>query len=144
MVQSPLRQIKKLLAVAFSAMLAISLAGRATPAVAGTELLMVEQAGCAWCAAWNEEIGGIYHLTAEGKRAPLRRQDLFEAWPADITIKGSVHFTPTFILLDHGTETGRIEGYPGDAFFWPMLARLLDKDRREKPLPADWPKQAND
>ena len=82
MVRSPLRQSKKVLAVAFSAMLAISLAGPATPAVAGTELLMVEQTGCAWCAAWNEEIGGIYHLTAEGKRAPLRRQDLFEVWPA--------------------------------------------------------------
>ncbi len=106
---------------------------------AASELLMVEQAGCEWCAIWNEEIGGIYHLTDEGKRAPLRRQDLFDAWPTDILIKGQVHFTPTFILLEDGTETGRIEGYPGEDFFWPMLVRLLDKNKRAKPL-----KEGND
>lgn len=101
---------------------------------AASELLMVEQAGCEWCAIWNEQIGGIYHLTEEGKRAPLRRQDLFDAWPTDILINGRVHFTPTFILLEDGTETGRIEGYPGEDFFWPMLVRLLDKNKRAKPL----------
>ncbi|WP_051285014.1 hypothetical protein [Nisaea denitrificans] len=121
------------------AVLAMSLASHTAPAAAGNELLMVEQTGCEWCEAWNEEIGGIYHLTDEGKRAPLRRQDLFDTWPADITIKGSVHFTPTFILLDNGTETGRIEGYPGDDFFWPMLVRLLDKNKRTNPL-----KEGND
>ena len=73
------------------------------------------------------------HLSSDGrgKTRAVAPADLFDAWPADITIKGSVHFTPTFILLDHGTEIGRIEGYPGDAFFWPMLVRLLDKDRRK-------------
>ncbi|UUX51548.1 transcriptional regulator [Nisaea acidiphila] len=97
---------------------------------AGTELLMVEQAGCEWCAAWNAEIGEIYHLTPEGKRAPLRRQDLFDKWPADITIKGQVHFTPTFILLVDGKEAGRIEGYPGEHFFWPLLAQMLNRTPR--------------
>lgn len=91
---------------------------------------MVEQAACEWCEAWNTQIGGIYHLTEEGKRAPLRRQDLFDDWPADIEIKGQVHFTPTFILLVDGSEVGRIEGYPGEDFFWPLLAQLLNRTPR--------------
>jgi len=97
------------------------------PVRAGTELLMVEQRHCEWCEAWNTEIGGIYHRTEEGRRAPLRRQDLFDPMPTDIVLKGQVHFTPTFILLVDGREVGRIEGYPGEHFFWPLLAQLLNR-----------------
>ncbi|WP_420402333.1 transcriptional regulator [Nisaea sp.] len=97
---------------------------------AETQLLMVEQEGCEWCDAWNREIGEVYHKTDEGKRAPLRRQDLFAAWPDDVTIRGQIHFTPTFILLVDGREAGRIEGYPGENFFWPLLAQLLNRTPR--------------
>lgn len=134
MFHAPLRQSKKLLAAAILLAVAFSAMAQTRVANAATELLMVEQANCKWCAAWNAEIGGIYHLTDEGKRAPLRRHDLFAPWPADLKIKGRVHFTPTFILLDNGTETGRIEGYPGEDFFWPLLVRLLDRKTRETPL----------
>jgi hypothetical protein len=34
-------------------------------------------------------------------------------------------FTPTFVLVEDGTEAGRIEGYPGEDFFWPLLAKLI-------------------
>lgn len=97
---------------------------------AGLELLMVEQAHCEWCEAWNQEIGAVYSRTEEGRRAPLRRQDLFADWPAGIEITGQVHFTPTFILLRDGREIGRIEGYPGEHFFWPLLAQLLNRTPR--------------
>lgn len=100
-------------------------------AAADTELLMVEQTACEWCEAWNTEIGGVYARTEEGRRAPLRRQDLFGTWPDDIALKGQVHFTPTFILLRDGREVGRIEGYPGEHFFWPMLAQLLNRTSRD-------------
>lgn len=136
MFYTPLRQSKKLLAAVTMLTIAWITVGEAGPVKGASELLMVEQTGCEWCAAWNEEIGGIYHLTDEGKRAPLRRQDLFDTWPADIMIRGQVHFTPTFILLEDGTETGRIEGYPGEDFFWPMLVQLLDKNTRTKPPKA--------
>ena len=33
---------------------------------------------------------------------------------------------PTFVMLNDGRETGRIEGYPGDEFFWPLLNELID------------------
>lgn len=139
MFHAQLRQSKKLLVAATILAAALAAAAGAGHARAASELLMVEQANCEWCAAWNTEIGVVYHLTEEGKRAPLRRQDLFDPWPADLKIKGQVHFTPTFILLDDGAETGRIEGYPGEDFFWPLLARLLDKKTRKIP-----PTEGND
>tara|TARA_R110002012_G_scaffold124941_5_gene276184 strand:- start:1957 stop:2376 length:420 start_codon:yes stop_codon:yes gene_type:complete len=139
MFHAQLRQSKNLLAAAIILVAAVSSTVAAGHARAASELLMVEQSSCAWCTAWNTEIGGIYHLTDEGKRAPLRRQDLFDPWPEGLKINGQVHFTPTFILLENGTETGRIEGYPGEDFFWPLLARLLDKKTRKTP-----PTEGND
>ena len=29
-----------------------------------------------------------------------------------------IRYTPTFVLAEDGKEVGRIEGYPGDEFFW--------------------------
>jgi hypothetical protein len=115
------------------ALLAMTLCLAGVAARAETELMMVEQTHCEWCEAWNAEVGGVYHLTDEGKRAPLRRQDLFDPMPENVSIEGRVHFTPTFILLVDGREVGRIEGYPGEHFFWPMLAQLLNRAPRKAP-----------
>lgn len=89
------------------------------------ELVMVEEAGCPWCARWNAEIGPAYPKTEEGRRAPLRRVDL-HALPEDVAFSSPPRFTPTFVLVEEGREIGRIEGYPGDEFFWVFLARLLN------------------
>lgn len=94
---------------------------------AAAELIMVEETYCEWCERWNEEIGVVYDKTPEGKRAPLRRVDQSDGMPADITFKSRASFTPTFILVEDGVEIGRIEGYPGEHFFWPMLGKLLKK-----------------
>lgn len=99
----------------------------ATSQTAAAELVMVEETHCAWCKRWNEEIGVIYNKTPEGKRAPLRRVDMSDGLPGDIAFRSRASFTPTFILVDDGAEIGRIEGYPGDHFFWPMLDQLLEK-----------------
>ena len=82
------------------------------------ELVMVEQDGCAYCARWNAEIAEIYPKTPEGAYAPLRRVDLRAPMPDDLSFKGPVIFTPTFILVEDGEEQGRIEGYAGDELFW--------------------------
>lgn len=112
-------------------------AGAATGVIAGlmaglmalpawtAELVMVEQPGCAYCAAWDRDIAPIYPKTAIGAFAPLRRTDLHDGPPAGTTYAYPARFTPTFILLDNvGAEIGRIEGYPGEDFFWPLLERL--------------------
>lgn len=92
------------------------------------QLVMVEQAGCHWCARWNTEISHIYSKTDEGMRAPLRRVNLHDL-PQDIAFTSRPVFTPTFVLVRDGKEVGRIEGYAGDEFFWFLLGKLLDAER---------------
>ncbi|MCP5372886.1 MAG: hypothetical protein H6907_14265 [Hyphomicrobiales bacterium] len=99
-----------------------------SPRAAGAVRLVMFQAdGCSWCARWNREIGAIYDKTDEGHLAPLRRVDLDLTRPADLTFVKGVVFTPTFVLVRDGREVGRIVGYPGEEFFWPLLGDLLKR-----------------
>lgn len=94
-------------------------------AKADTVLLMAEEQGCFWCAKWNEEIAHIYPKTEEGRAAPLQKYDLHGESP-DVEFAKRVHFTPTFILVQDGREVGRIEGYPGEDFFWGLLTMMFE------------------
>jgi hypothetical protein len=96
-------------------------------AMAETRLIMVEEDGCVWCARWNEEISEIYPKTAEGRAAPLRRIDIRAPRPDDIAFERRLHFTPTFVLVVDGAEKSRIEGYPGEDFFWGLLGQMLSR-----------------
>jgi hypothetical protein len=98
----------------------------AQPALA-LELVMFDEDGCVWCARWTEEIGPIYPKSEEGRIAPLRRVDLHEPRPDDLVDIRPVAFTPTFVLIDGGQEIGRIEGYPGEDFFWGLLDVIFQK-----------------
>ena len=95
-------------------------------AAAETYLLMAEEEGCYWCGRWDDEIAAIYPKTAEGRAAPLRRYDLHSEEPENVALDSSVRFTPTFILVQDGREVGRIEGYPGEDFFWGLMGMMLD------------------
>ncbi|MFW5881009.1 MAG: hypothetical protein ACOCTP_00640 [Roseicyclus sp.] len=97
------------------------------PARAEMVLMMFEEPGCVWCRRWTEEVGGEYPITPEGRAAPLERVQLRDALPEGITLASQPRFTPTFVVLRDGTEVGRIEGYPGEDFFWGLLGRILDK-----------------
>ena len=95
-------------------------------AARAAELVMFESDICEWCEAWHEEIGPIYPKTAEGRRAPLRTVDIHDPRPDDLAAIEGVRFTPTFVLLDdRGREVGRINGYPGEDFFWGMVGDLI-------------------
>ena len=94
---------------------------------AGLELVMVERAGCAWCARWNAEIAPLYAKTAEGAQAPLRRHDLAAGQPPGAN--EPVRFTPTFLLLREGKELGRVTGYFDESIFWGLLGQLLEKTK---------------
>ncbi len=104
-----------------------SLAAMAQAQSEGLVLLMVEQPGCTHCLAWMEDVGPEYPLTAEGKAAPLHRVQLRDAPPEGVTLVSTPIFTPTFILLRDGQELSRIEGYPGEDFFWGLLGQMLRK-----------------
>ena len=95
--------------------------------LAETLLVMAEENGCLWCAKWNEEVGGEYPITAEGKAAPLHRVDIHGDMPEGMTFKSRLTFTPTFVLMRDGQELSRLEGYPGEDFFWPLLQRMMNE-----------------
>ncbi len=114
--------------------LLIGLLGVTPAASPAAELVMVEEAGCVWCARWNADVAPIYPKTPEGRFAPLRRIDKNATVPADLTLNTRAIFTPTFILIEAGNEVGRIEGYPGEDFFWGLLEQvLLSKTNYERP-----------
>jgi hypothetical protein len=108
-----------------SALSAVFLSVSALTAMAA-ELIMIDQTGCHYCESWTEEIGPIYPKTAEGKFAPLRRINI-RAIPDELELTSRPAFTPTFILVEDNKELGRLEGYPGEDFFWPLVAELLKK-----------------
>lgn len=89
------------------------------------ELIMFERAGCVWCARFDAEIAPIYGKTDESRTAPLRRVDRDGPLPADLAGIDPGAFTPTFVVVKEGHEIGRIRGYPGDAFFFGLLDRIL-------------------
>jgi hypothetical protein len=89
------------------------------------ELVMFERAGCIWCARFDAEIAPIYGKTEESRVAPLRRVDRNGPLPADLAGIDPGAFTPTFVVVKEGREIGRIRGYPGEAFFFGLLDRIL-------------------
>jgi hypothetical protein len=122
-------RIARLAAVLILALAAALPARASEPApdtpVIGVELVMVEEVGCVWCARWNAEIAEIYPKTPEGAAAPLRRIDIRGPRPDDIAFARPLTFTPTFVLVVAGEEVARIEGYPGEDFFWGLLEMHL-------------------
>lgn len=111
-------------ALLFSIVLAVSWL---TVARAETLLVMVEEQGCLWCDRWNNEIGPIYPKTNIGKAAPIRRIDKNAPRPTDMTFSAPLRFTPTFILMIDGVEASRLEGYPGEDFFWGLIEKMLQR-----------------
>jgi hypothetical protein len=89
------------------------------------DLVMVEQPGCVYCAEWNATLGPIYPKTPEGAFAPLQRVQKAALNESGIAFARPVVYTPTFVLVEDGAEIGRIEGYPGEDFFWAMLGLML-------------------
>ena len=100
----------------------------ASSAFAQINLLMAEEPGCIYCAQWNAQVAPIYPKTGEGVAAPLRRIDITDPIPSDINLARRINFTPTFILLVDGQEVNRLEGFPGEDFFWGLLAEMLKRE----------------
>jgi hypothetical protein len=98
---------------------------------ADVNLIMVEESGCMWCAAWNNDIGHIYAKTGEGQAAPLVRIDKSDQENTDVVFVRPLVYTPTFVFVVDGVETGRIEGYPGEDFFWGLLGQMLTESEIE-------------
>lgn len=107
------------------------------PAARSAELVMFEQKGCVWCQRFDRDIAPAYDKTTEGKRALLRRVDIGQPVPVDLAFIRRERFTPVFVLVDAGREFGRIRGYPGDTFFFGLLANMIEKLDRREAAPAE-------
>lgn len=92
---------------------------------ASIRLLLAYEAGCNESARWAQEIGPLYHDSAEGQTAPLLRVNINGPWPDGLILDRRPRVSPTFILLQDGQETGRMEGYSGKADFWLRTRSLL-------------------
>ena len=115
--------------------LAMILTGAATfwaaavfTAVSGERLVLLQEYGCFWCAHWDKEIADIYPNTAKGQLAPPRRLDIHNPLPDDPDLAHLAVFTPTFTLVRDGHELARIEGYPGEDFYWGLLSVVLKEN----------------
>lgn len=86
---------------------------------------MFTRDGCPWCARFEREVAPAYHLTQEGRLAPLRRVELRAGGSPLAGLAAPVFAAPTFVLFEDGRETGRITGYQGDDAFWGLLGRML-------------------
>jgi hypothetical protein len=45
-------------------------------------------------------------------------------------------FTPTFVLVVDGVEANRLEGYPGEDFFWGMVEHMVIEEGLMDPSTA--------
>ena len=100
------------------------------------ELIVVDRPGCPFCERFEREVAPAWPNTDEGRAVPLRRVSLRERWPDDLGAVVPPDLTPTFILVERGTELGRLVGYRGDEHFWFLIGQLLEV-REELPRPTD-------
>ncbi len=121
-------EIKKIFISSVAAFLCLSLLQISS----ASELIMFDADYCTWCRKWDEEIGVIYGLTPESCQAPIRKVEISDQIPDSISINESVRYTPTFVLIHNQSEVGRIVGYQGEDFFWPMLNDLIEQNLPEE------------
>lgn len=100
--------------------------------VCAAELILFQSKGCAFCAAWDRDVGKIYDLTDEARTLRLRRVDLDAPRPTDLAQVRNIRYTPTFVVMDKGREAGRILGYTGEDNFWGLLGEIIAGLPREK------------
>ncbi|MHC5021227.1 MAG: thioredoxin fold domain-containing protein [Planctomycetota bacterium] len=108
--------------------LLLALAAFVSAAEPALRLMLFDDDECEICLRWSEEVGRVYGLTTEGRRAPLVRRALADGVPEGVSLRSPVRYTPTFVLLDAaGREQGRITGYMSEDQFWGLLGVLLER-----------------
>lgn len=117
-----------------SALLLLPAGGRAQQGTAAIDiatapavLVMIGDPGCPYCARWEREIGPGYTASDDGKLAPVVRRD---RGSPDVAFLPRIVYSPTFVMLVHGREVGRIVGYSGSDLFWMQIAGLIADARK--------------
>lgn len=115
-----------------SMILALAAVVAASPARARQEwsaaplqLMLVSSPHCQHCRAWKAEIAPGFPASPAGRKAPLFEVDVNGPFPDGLALDRRPRITPSFILLDRGTEIGRVEGYVGEMHFHPVLEDMM-------------------
>ena len=104
---------------------AVAIATRSGAATPPLSLIMVDAPGCPYCAAWKREILPGYADHPTGRALPLRIVPQDGPWPDGIALDRAPTITPSFLLIRDGFEIARIEGYPGQGYFWAELSAVV-------------------
>lgn len=89
------------------------------------QVMMVESPACYFCRQWHEQIGPGYAASDEGRAAPIFFVDVDGPYPDGLALDRRPRITPTFVLLSRGSEVGRVEGYVGERYFYPVLEEMM-------------------
>jgi hypothetical protein len=110
--------------------------GRATPnqttdtaAAAVQELVVLEAPNCTYCAVFRRDVLPQYLLSKRAGDLPIRFVDINDPAADRLKLAAAVTQVPTIVLLERGTETGRITGYWGPEAFFKGIAQMLRTPR---------------
>lgn len=88
------------------------------PNGADLELVVMEAPGCIYCTVFRRDVLPAYQASERAKDVPIRFLDVNDDSVAGLGLDQPVNIVPTFVVLKHNKEIGRLPGYVGpEAFF---------------------------
>lgn len=92
---------------------------------ASAELIMIEVDGCIYCKVFRRDVLPAYLASPHSRNVPIRFVDYNEPGTSDLPLNGPVSIVPTFIMVKHDKEVGRIPGYIGRTEFFHAVTHML-------------------
>jgi len=96
------------------------------PASGEFQLVVLEADGCNYCALFRRDVLPAYETSERGKDMPVRFVDVNEVGAANLDLDGPVDVVPTFVVMKHNKEIGRIPGYVGPESFFHTINYLIE------------------
>lgn len=95
------------------------------PKLTNVELVVLEADGCIYCGLFRRDVLPSYQVSERAKDMPIRFVDVNDVPAAKIELLTPVDIVPTFVVLKHNKEVGRIPGYVGPENFFHTINYLL-------------------
>jgi thioredoxin-related protein len=89
------------------------------------ELIMIEVDGCIYWEVFRRDVLPVYQASPHSRNAPIRFVDYNEPDALNVPVNGPVGIVPTFIMVKHNKEVGRIPGYIGRTEFFRAVTHML-------------------
>jgi thioredoxin-related protein len=95
------------------------------------ELVMFDSPTCVYCKRFKREAAPLYNESRAARVLPLRIVQL-DRDPLWFRLKRAVKSTPTFVIVEGGSEVERFSGYAGRDDFLEMMDGLTEAYRKYK------------